>query len=264
MKLPIYQVDAFSQTLFGGNPAAVVVHQGQLTDEQMQGIAAENNLAETAFVWAGGGVADFQLRWFTPSLEIDLCGHATLAAAFVIFEILDWQKSLLSFQTLSGVLTVMRVGERLQLDFPVRQATAVRPVEEVLAALGVGAHEVLFYGESRDILIVLPTQQRVLELNPDFRALKQCTDAGVIVSSYGTDHDFVSRFFAPSLGIDEDPVTGSAHCTLVPYWAEVLKTHTLTARQVSARGGELGCELKGERVLMSGAAVMYLRGEISL
>lgn len=264
MKFPCYQVDAFSRKLFGGNPAAVVIHQGQLNDGQMQAIATENNLAETAFVRPDEGEVDFQLRWFTPSLEIDLCGHATLAAAFVIFETLDWSQPLLSFNTRSGILMVRQLGDQLQLDFPVRPAAAAKPSEAVLAAIGVDAKELVFYGESRDILIVLSDQQRLLELNPDFRALEQCTDAGVIVSSAGINYDFVSRFFAPSLGVDEDPVTGSAHCTLVPYWAESLGKNTLTAKQLSARGGEVGCELKGGRVLMSGAAVMYLRGEISL
>jgi len=282
MKLDIFQVDAFSQDVFGGNPAAVIPLQKWLPDALLQSIAAENNLSETAFFVATkdlsdantGAVidtpqADYELRWFTPSFEVDLCGHATLASAYVLFEELEWNKGQIVFSTRkAGLLTVVKSAQGISLNFPARPALEKKAPEALLAALGVDARQLSFSGLSRDWLLVLESQQQVEAVAPDFSALAPLHDYGVIVTAPGDKHDFVSRFFIPVHGINEDPVTGSAHCTLVPYWAQRLDKNSLTAKQVSARGGELNCELITEneegRVLMSGEAVLYLKGQITV
>lgn len=259
MKLPIYQADAFTAQLFGGNPAAVVPLHTWLSAPEMQKIAAENNLAETAFFIPQGD--NFELRWFTPTLEIDLCGHATLATAHIIFTELGYTKDVIHFHTLkAGTLTVTRTGDLYTLDFPSRPVTGCDLPEGLLAALG-GKRpiEVL---SARDHMLVYETEADVLALQPDFSALAKIDLMGIIVTAKGDHSDFVSRFFIPAAGINEDPVTGSAHCNLIPYWAEKLGKDELHAFQVSARRGELWCTLKGDRVLMAGKAVTYLKGEI--
>lgn len=260
MTLPIYQVDAFTNELFRGNPAAIIPLKNWLTDIEMQKIAAENNLAETAFFVAKED--DFELRWFTPELEIDLCGHATLATAHVIYTELGYGKSMINFHTLkAGTLMVSKQNNLYTLDFPSRPAVASQLPEGLLAAIGHNKNpsEVL---KSRDIMLVYETESDILALQPDFSALAKLDLLGVIVTAKGKNSDFVSRFFAPSAGVNEDPVTGSAHCNLIPYWANKLGKNTLHAFQISKRRGELWCELKQDRVLMSGEAITYLKGVI--
>lgn len=271
MTYPIYQVDAFTSNLFQGNPAAVMPLQAWLSDETLQAIAAENNLAETAyFVPFDGaekgtgneGEADFQLRWFTPGKEMDLCGHATLASAYVIFFQLGWQGEHIRFSTLSGTLVVSRSAQGLTMDFPSRPPVQAEPSKELVEALGIEGP--LYAGYARDWLIELESEAAVKAVNPDFGALSKYSQRAVIVTAKGDNIDFVSRFFAPEYGVDEDPVTGSAHCTLVPYWAEKLGKPELHARQISTRGGELFCQLEDNRVFMSGQCVMFLKGEVLL
>jgi PhzF family phenazine biosynthesis protein len=259
MQIPIYQVDAFSSRAFGGNPAAVCPLASWLTDEQMQSIAAENNLAETAF-FVGEGEG-YRLRWFTPVTEVDLCGHATLASAFVVFRHLSPQLERVSFQTLSGQLIVSRSGDRLTMDFPARPPIAMEAPAQLVSALGGAPREVL---AARDYLVVYETEEQVRALKPDMAQLAGIDTFAFIVTAPGRDCDFVSRFFAPAQGVPEDPVTGSAHCTLIPYWSQRLGKKQLFARQVSPRGGELWCEDLGERVLISGKAVEFLSGTITL
>lgn len=258
MELPIYQVDAFTDHVFGGNPAAICPLTRWLPDATLQAIAAENNLAETAFFVPEG--EGYRLRWFTPTVEMPLCGHATLASAHVIFHHIDAAASLLRFQTLSGELTVARDGERLVLDFPAWPGVRIAPLAALHEALGAHPLEIL---KAPYYLAVFPHEDDVRSLQPDMRLLAGLDP--VICTAPGSDGiDFVSRFFAPSHGIDEDPVTGSAHCTLVPYWAGRLKKTTFRARQISRRVGDLWLELKGERVLMAGQGVEYLRGTITV
>jgi len=262
MTLPIYQIDAFTHQRFSGNPAAVVPLQQWLSDTQMLNIAAENNLAETAFIVPAKDKVDFELRWFTPAVEIDLCGHATLAAAYTLFQHLGFNGRQVSFSTRSGVLMVSQEGDRLTMDFPAR-APEKKPVPiEILQALGIDS--VQYSGLSRDWLLELNDEQSVADLNPDFSQLKRVSDQAVIVTARGEQYDFVSRFFAPGFGVDEDPVTGSAHCTLTPYWAEVLGKPELQARQISSRGGDLTCRLDEDRVFMTGHATTYLIGSIEI
>ena len=260
MNIPFYQVDAFTDKVFGGNPAAVCLLDNWPEDRVLQNIAAENNLSETAFL-VGTGV-DYDLRWFTPTLEIDLCGHATLASAFVVFNFLEPALAAVHFQTASGPLQVARSGDLLVMDFPARPAARSGPIAGLADALGAQPEEV--YG-ARDIMAVFANETQVKTLTPDFVALKQIEEAfAIIVTAPGDAVDFVSRFFAPNAGIPEDPVTGSAHCTLVPYWAARLGKKKLQALQVSARGGELFCEERGDRVSMAGRAVLFARGELVL
>jgi PhzF family phenazine biosynthesis protein len=261
MRLPIYQVDAFTDTLFTGNPAAICPLAAWLPDATMQAIAAENNLAETAFfVPEGSGYA---LRWFTPTVEVDLCGHATLAAAHVVFRFLQPALVTVNFRTTkAGTLRVSRHGETLVMDFPARPAVAAEAASDLLAALGGKPREVL---RARDHLVVYDSAADVKALKPDFAALAKVDCWAVIATAPGDDGvDFVSRFFAPKQGIPEDPVTGSAHCTLVPYWVERLGKSELEARQISPRGGKLRCTLQGDRVTLAGHAVLYLEGRISV
>lgn len=257
-KLLMYQVDAFTTQVFGGNPAAVCPLDAWLDDALLQAIAAENNLSETAFfVREGDG---YRLRWFTPTTEVDLCGHATLAAAFVLFEHIDSRLREVTFASKGGQLTVRREGERLCMDFPAMSPQPCTPPPALIEAVGSYPALVL---ETRDYLLVYRDAQEVASLQPDMSLLASLK-RNVIVSAPHDEVDFVSRFFAPWAGIPEDPVTGSAHCTLVPYWSKRLGKSTLHARQISQRGGELFCELRGERVLMAGAAVLYLEGHIQL
>ncbi len=259
MTLPLYQVDAFTSRLFGGNPAAVVVLDQWLADDVLQAIAAENNLSETAFVLPDDDVTE--LRWFTPTIEVDLCGHATLAAGHVLFAYHYPSRETLRFSTRSGVLAVNRQGDRLNLDFPARPGVRVDVSDALVAALGQRPREVRL---ARDTLAVFDSEAQVQDLRPNVDLTAALDTFAVIVTAPGSAVDFVSRFFAPRAGIAEDPVTGSAHCTLVPYWAERLGKRKLSARQLSRRGGELDCELRHDRVLIGGRAVEYLRGEITL
>jgi len=259
MKIPFYQVDAFTDSVFGGNPAAVCLLDQWPEDNVMQDIAAENNLSETAFLVGSG--ADYDLRWFTPALEIDLCGHATLASAYVIFNFLEPNLAAVRFQTASGELRVGRKGDLLVMDFPSRKAEQAGAMAGLADALGAEPEEL--YG-ARDILAVFATEAQVRAMAPNFAALEKIKDAfAVIVTAPGDTVDFVSRFFAPRAGIPEDPVTGSAHCTLVPYWSARLGKKKLHALQVSARGGELFCEDRGDRVSMAGRAVLFAQGELA-
>ncbi len=257
MKLTIYQVDAFAKEVFKGNPAAVCPLESWLDAELMQRIALENNLSETAFFVKKEDL--YELRWFTPTFEIDLCGHATLASAFVIFEIFGSNEKVLKFQTKSGLLTVEKEGDLLMLDFPSRPPVACETPQGLIEAIGKVPKEIL---KSRDYFLVYETEQEVLDIKPNFTELLKIPTHAVIVTAKGETSDFVSRFFAPEVGVFEDPVTGSAHCNLIPYWAEKLGKTKLYARQVSARGGELFCELVGERVKIGGNATLYLKGEI--
>ncbi len=259
MRLPIYQVDAFTDSLFGGNPAAVCPLEAWLPDAAMQAIAAENNLSETAFFVRDGG--DYALRWFTPTVEVDLCGHATLAAGHVVFHYLEPQRETVSFHTLkAGTLIVTRRADMLVMDFPARPASPAPPPPGLFAALGGAPREVL---RARDHLIVYDTAAEIVALNPDLAALAKVDCWAAIVTAPGESGvDFVSRFFAPAQGVPEDPVTGSAHCTLVPYWAKRLGKMQLEARQLSRRGGALYCALQGDRVNIGGRAVVYLDGQI--
>ncbi|MBK9154828.1 MAG: PhzF family phenazine biosynthesis protein [Chloracidobacterium sp.] len=257
MKLKIYQVDAFSKELFKGNPAAIVPLEQWLPDDIMQSIALENNLAETAFFVPNGN--GYDLRWFTPTVEMDLCGHATLASGFVLHEILGVADDIVRFQTRSGELTVERADGKYILDFPSRPAVEAEVPAGLVEALGGTPQKVL---RSRDYLLVYSSEAEVRALRPNFEALKGVDAHGVIVTAKGDSSDFVSRFFAPAVGVNEDPVTGSTHCTLIPYWAERLGKSVLFARQASARGGELFCELRDDRVKIGGHAVLFLEGEI--
>ena len=255
MSIPYYQVDAFTNRLFTGNPAGVCLLTDWLPDATLQAIAAENNLAETAFVVQR--TEHFDLRWFTPNLEMDLCGHATLAPAHVIFQHLGYRESIVRFQTRSGLLTVTRERDILTLDFPARPAVPCPTPADLIAGLGATP---VATAKARDYLAIFDSEQTVRNLKPDMAALMRLDCLGIIATAPGEQCDFVSRFFAPRAGVPEDPVTGSAHCTLIPYWAERLGRMKLHARQVSARGGELFCELRGERVGMAGHAVTYSTG----
>lgn len=262
MKIPFYQVDAFAERAFEGNPAAVCPLDEWLDEAAMQVIAAENNLSETAFlVRAGGG---YGLRWFTRTCEATLAGHATLAAAHVVFTYLEPDRSEVCFDTCSGELTVRRGGGRLVMDFPARPSERVSTPEELAWAIGAEPLEVR--RSAGDWLAVVADAATVVDLKPDFNALAAMPFRGLTVTAEGEGGgedgaDFVSRYFAPDFGIDEDPVTGSSHCVLVPYWAERLKKDTLVARQVSRRGGTLYCRLlSGGRVEMAGAAVSVIEG----
>ncbi len=260
MKLPLYQVDAFTNRLFSGNPAAVVLCASELSAKTMQAVAAENNLADTAFVVTARD--NHRIRWFTPTVEVDLCGHATLAAAHVLFNHFGFSGNTLSFSSKSGPLYVRRKDEILFLDFPADSITAVEPPEPLIG--GLGERPVELYRGRDDYLAVFDDEERIVSLCPDMALISGVPSRGVIVTARGREVDFVSRFFAPQSGIPEDPVTGSAHTTLIPYWSKKLAKSQLRARQVSERGGELACKDLGERVEIGGRAVTYLVGEISL
>ena len=260
MRLPLYQADAFASALFKGNPAAVVPLSQWLTDSAMQQIAAENNLSETAFFIPEG--QGFHIRWFTPRAEVSLCGHATLATAHVLFNELGFQGEVIHFNSKSGKLIVSIVNKRLQLDFPADFAEQIEPDPLFEKALGCKAKAV--YKGLTKYLLLFDSEDTIMAIKPDFKLLSQSDTHGVIVTARGTSADFVSRFFAPKIGIDEDPVTGSAHTILIPFWAERLQKMQMKALQLSERGGELWCTLSGDRVLIAGQAVTYLRGEIEI
>ncbi|GAB3331522.1 PhzF family phenazine biosynthesis protein [Marilutibacter aestuarii] len=257
--LELYQVDAFTDRVFGGNPAAVCPLDAWLPDATLQAIAAENNLSETAFfVPAGDG---FALRWFTPAVEVDLCGHATLATAWVIVHCQDDAPALLRFSTRSGELTVARDGDALVMDFPARPPAPCNPPPTLLAALGLAGVPVQVL-EADDYIVVVDDAALVASLAPDIRALAGLPNRGVAVTAPGGDVDFVSRWFGPNVGVDEDPVTGSAHTALAPYWSARLGKSRLNARQGGRRQGSLECEFAGQRVRLRGQAVVYLQGRI--
>jgi PhzF family phenazine biosynthesis protein len=259
MRIPYYHVDAFARERFHGNPAGVCLLETWLPDETLLGIAAENRHSETAFVMPHG--AGYELRWFTPHVEVSLCGHGTLAAGHVLLGELGRPGPTLRFTSKSGLLTVTREGDLLWLDFPARQTAPCPAPEALLRGLGAQPLEV---HRARSYLALFATPADVLALQPDMDALSELDASAVIVTAPGEDVDFVSRFFAPKIGIPEDPVTGSAHCTLAPFWSARLGKRQLHARQLAARGGELWCEDGGERVRIGGQAVTYLRGEIEI
>lgn len=262
MKQKIYQIDAFTDSVFGGNPAAVCILKSWLSDSLMQQIAAENNLAETAF--AVPNESAYELRWFTPELEVDLCGHATLATAFVIFNYYNHKENTIRFiSPRSGALVVVKNEDTsMTMDFPTDDLQPVSSQPKINEAIGKIPLET-FKGKT-DYLLIYKSQQEIETIHPNFHLLNDLDCRGVIVSAPGTQVDFVSRFFAPQCGIPEDPVTGSAHTTLTPYWSKHLGKNQLTAKQLSQRGGELHCEYLGERVKISGRAVCYLVGEIKV
>jgi PhzF family phenazine biosynthesis protein len=258
MKLPVYKVDAFTNRLFGGNPAAVCPLEHWLSDGLMQSLANENNLAETVFFVKNNGRYD--IRWFTPATEVKLCGHATLASAHIMFTELGYTNDVIEFNSLSGILKVKRLEDRkIQLDFPANPPEATYDIPDGLFE-GLGIHNASVF-KSFDYMVVLPTQKDIEALSPDFKRVAKIKSRGVIATAPGDDADFVSRCFFPQSGIDEDPVTGSAHTITVPYWAAQLGKTKLKAIQLSKRQGYLDCELLGDRVFMSGNAVTYLKGE---
>lgn len=261
MRIPLYQVDAFAARPFSGNPAAVCLLDDWLPEERLQEIAAENNLAETAFLVQKADV--FELRWFTPTLEVELCGHATLASGWVVLHRLLRDLEEVRFRTRwRGELRVTRAEEgALRMDFPSLPPRECDPPAALAEGLGAPPAEIWL---ADHYLAVYPTEEEVGALAPEMGPLRKIGPHGVIASAPGTDADFVSRFFAPAFGVDEDPVTGSAHCTLTPYWTQRLGAGPLKARQISPRGGELTCELAGERVLLTGEAALYLEGEVVL
>ncbi len=261
-ELPYYHVDVFTSRLYHGNPAGVVPLDAWLPSGVMQAIAAENNLAETAFfVKDKGSTPRYHLRWFTPTIEVDLCGHATIASAHVLWEHLGAKGTRIAVRSTSGELSVTRRGDLYELDFPARAGEPVRVTEKMCAAMGREPVEAYL---ARDLMLVFDNRREVYELNPDPALVRALDCFGVIATAPGSGHDFVSRFFVPRAGIDEDPATGSSHCTLVPYWAGRLKKKSVTGHQVSKRGGEMFCELRGKRVGVAGRAVTYLRGTIAI
>lgn len=257
MKLPIYQIDAFADSVFQGNPAAVCLLEAWLPDSVLQAIAEENNLSETAFFAEVDG--HYHLRWFTPTREVELCGHATLAAAHVLFAGSCGDLSEITFQSRSGPLRVLRKDDLLTLDFPIQVGVACKTPRLLIEALGATPCDCY---RAMDYMAVFDSEEAIAVMAPDFLRLRELDLRGVIVTAPGTDSDFVSRFFAPNYGIDEDPVTGSAHCTLAPYWAKRLGKQSLTARQLSRRKGHLSCRVEGDRVFISGRAKVYLEGHI--
>jgi PhzF family phenazine biosynthesis protein len=259
--IPFYQVDAFTHGPFTGNPAAVCVLTNPVTEETMQAIAMENNLSETAFITRGKD--EWLIRWFTPRAEVDLCGHATLASAYVVLNILEPQSNAVVFRSrVMGLLKVKKKGDLLELDFPVDKVEKCRLPEFISESLGARPSECLM-GRS-DYLLLYGSESEIRKLKPDFRKLAEAESRGVIVTAPGDTVDFVSRFFCPQIGIDEDPVTGSAHTTLTPFWGARLDKVSLKAKQLSARGGYLECALMGERVHIAGEAILYLKGEIMI
>jgi PhzF family phenazine biosynthesis protein len=260
MSLPVFHVDAFTRKPFGGNPAAVCPLTAWLDDGLLQAVAAENNLSETAFFVPAGDHSE--LRWFTPRCEVKLCGHATLASAFVLLQILETKRNSVRFETRSsGTLTVSRDGDLLAMDFPALVPwSCAAPPAALIEGLGKPPAAVVQIEDN--YFAVYEREEDVRSIRPNLRLLEKLHPAGVAITASGENSDFVSRYFAPSYGIPEDPVTGSTHCSLVPYWARRLGKTSLHARQVSERGGELWCDVKGERVILKGNAVLTLRGEL--
>ncbi len=263
MKLTLYQIDAFANKIFGGNPAAVIPLEQWLDAPLMQQIALENNLSETVFfVPAANGIADFEIRWFTPEVEINLCGHATLASAYVLYNILGYEKPGIRFSSMSGILQVSREEDLICLDFPSWKPERLDIYPSELSVM-IGHAEIVGVYKYRDMLVELVNEEAVKNCDPDFSLMKKHVDK-MIITAPGKKVDFVSRFFAPGAGIDEDPVTGSAHSQLIPFWSEKLGKNEMHALQLSKRGGELWCEQRGDRVLMKGKGVFYMKGEIFL
>lgn len=263
MKLTLYQIDAFASKLFGGNPAAVIPLKKWIDGELMQKLAMENNLAETVFfVPSKTKGADFDIRWFTPTLEINLCGHATMASAYVIFEILKTRKKKVVFDSKSGLLTVIKKKRSLEMDFPSWPPERIAEYPDALLA-SLGNPEITGVYNNREYIVELMNEEAVKNCNPDFSLMRK-VDKMVIITAPGKEVDFVSRFFAPTSGIDEDPVTGSAHSQLVPFWSEKLGKEKMQAKQLSQRGGDIYCEQKGDRVIMGGQCIFYMKGTISI
>lgn len=257
----IYQVDAFTDKLFGGNPAAVCPLSEWLPDTRMQNIAMENNLAETAFYVKKGDV--YEIRWFTPAVEVDLCGHATLASAFIIFTEQGYTHEQINFHSpRSGELIVTKNGEELTLNFPADETKELKLDDDIRSCFN-HAPTTAYTGRIF-LLVEFDTEDEVKNLTPDFFKLKKLNYSGIIATAKGNEVDFVSRFFAPRLGIDEDPVTGAAHTTLIPFWSRKLNKKNMSARQISPRSGKLNCTFMNDRVLIGGTAILYLRGEIYL
>jgi len=259
MKIPLYQVDAFTEKVFGGNPAAVCPLESWLDAALMQQIAAENNLSETAFYVKKGN--KFEIRWFTPKLEIDLAGHPTLATAHVIFNHTDYDKDEITFVSGAGELIVKKSDDLLLMDFPSRAPKKVKAPESLFRGLGLEPMEVW---KARDYLVYYPSEEDILAIKPKFQELAEVDCLGIIITAPGNRSDFVSRFFAPRAGINEDPVTGSAHTTLIPFWSKRLNKKSLHAFQLSERVGELFCEDAGDRVQIGGRAITFLQGDIQL
>ncbi len=266
MKYTLYQVDAFTNKLFGGNPAAVIPLDTWLDDTLMQTIALENNLSETVFfVSSDHKDADYDIRWFTPGAEINLCGHATLASAYVLFNILGYNKPEIRFNSKSGILKITRDKELISLDFPSWKPERVATYSETLSDI-LGGIEIVGVYKYRDLLVELTNEDAVKQCDPDLTLMKKYFDKMIITAPGKTnDVDFVSRFFGPGVGIDEDPVTGSAHSQLIPFWSEKLAKKDMYALQLSKRGGKIWCrQINNERVLMSGNCVFYMKGEITI
>jgi PhzF family phenazine biosynthesis protein len=261
MRIPIFQVDAFTRHRFGGNPAAVMPMESFLPDEMLQAIAAENNLSETAFLVRADG--DYQLRWFTPLVEVPLCGHATLASGAVVMERLEPGRDRVVFHSKSGPLTVRSERQGYVMDLPARPSEKIAPPADLASALGAEPVEVTL--NQFNYMAIFDNEKLVRELAPDMAALARMDRPGVIVSAASTgDYDFISRYFAPAKGIPEDPVTGAAHCMLTPYWAKRLGKNEFRAFQASRRGGEVGCRLIQDRVELQGECVFYLEGEVEI
>jgi PhzF family phenazine biosynthesis protein len=261
MRTPIFQIDAFTTRRFAGNPAAVMPMDVYPADETLQAIAAENNLAETAFLRREAG--DYRLRWFTPATEVPLCGHATLASAAVVMERLEPGRKTVVFHSASGPLTVNRVGAGYVMDFPSRPSQRIPPPPDLAEALGAVPVEV--FGNAFNYLALLESSQILRQMAPDMAAIARIDRPGVIVTVAGDEQfDFISRYFAPAKGIPEDPVTGAAHCMLTPYWADRLGKTSFRAFQASRRGGEVICRLKGDRVELEGSCVFYLEGQVEI
>lgn len=259
-KIKIYQIDAFTDKLFAGNPAAVCILDQWLPDSIMQNIGAENNLAETAFIVKREH--DYEIRWFTPTIEVALCGHATLASAHVLFNYYKQTDTIRFFSRHSGDLSVSKKGDLLSLDFPSDMPNKIEAPQEILKAFKLKPME--FYKGKTDYMLLYSNQKEIMQLDPDMILLKKSKARGIIVTAPGLKVDFVSRFFAPGSGVDEDPVTGSAHTTLTPFWSQELNKKVLQAQQLSKRGGDLICEFLGERVKITGKAITYLIGEIQV
>jgi PhzF family phenazine biosynthesis protein len=263
MKLDLYQIDAFTNHVFGGNPAAVMPLQEWISESVMQRLAMENNLSETVFfIPSSRADADYDIRWFTPVTEINLCGHATLAAAYVLFFVLGYSKPVIRFHSKSGPLAITKNGDKISMDFPAWKPTPIAEWHPDLSK-ALGNFPITAVNRYRDYLVEMDDENMVQYCKPDFHLLKEIGQK-VIITARGTRVDFVSRFFAPVVGVNEDPVTGSAHAQLIPYWAEKLGKNSLRARQLSKRGGELWCEYLGDRVTISGQCVFYMKGEIDL
>tara|TARA_R110000850_G_scaffold117831_12_gene234492 strand:- start:2943 stop:3737 length:795 start_codon:yes stop_codon:yes gene_type:complete len=264
MKLSLIQIDAFASEVFSGNPAAVVPLDAWLSDEEMQNIALENQLSETAYIVAEPGEARrFQLRWFTPAVEVDLCGHATLAAAHALFSEFGIDGEAVVFSTRSGDLEVVKAGTGYEMNFPV-DSVAEAPELSASVATALGCSVKSVWQGREDLMAVLDEEASIRSLTPDFRLISDIPVRGILATAIGDDCDFVSRCFFPRFGIDEDPVTGSAHTTMAPYWGKQLERSSLRAKQLSSRGGEVACELLGDRVKLRGEAVTFLRGEVEI